>query len=460
MSVINNVLKDLETRESHFTPIDIGAVGQEATPARDLKPLLLIAVLVLVAIAAGWAVLQNQLPGNAELPPPPMFENLPVTSIVPAVSEPQVEPELAAGVVTEQMVGNQIIGLQLRETDADMRMEFELRDKVVAYLKERGENSFGYHLRDVESQIVAPVISSNTWIRALSIVSTEGGVDVNFETADDILVETRQNLVGGEPVWAISLRKAVQPGVAASPVTVTARSEIAAIKPAAQEPAESPAPLDEVVAATPTKAKVAASPTEVRLDIRSTNPDAKSANELEYAVELIKSRRLVDAEALLQGLLTGVEDYDARKHLLALYSRQKRNNRFLRLVRESMTAYPNDALFRTEYARVLFQSAAYRSVIQLFADDELLDARQHALIAASYQRLDEHENAISFYRLALETDSGNARNWIGLGISQEHSSALEQALDSYQQAAGLGGLSERLRAFVDKRSQTLRQVLN
>ena len=198
----------------------------------------------------------------------------------------------------------------------------------------------------------------------------------------------------------------------------------------------------------------------VKLDIKSTNPNAKTINQLEYAVKLMNSRRFAEAQATLQNLLSGSEDYDARKHLLALYSSQNQSGRFLRLVRESMTKYPDDLLFKTEYARSLFQAAAYRSVIQLFANENSLDANQQALVAASYQRLDEHESAVRHYQLALEQDAANAKNWIGLGISQEQTAALEGALHSYQQAAKLGNLNNRLQAFVDKKRQTLRQVLN
>ena len=125
-----------------------------------------------------------------------------------------------------------------------------------------------------------------------------------------------------------------------------------------------------------------------------------------------------------------------------------------------MTIYPDAALFKTEYARSLFQTAAYRAVIELFANDTSIDVNQQALVAASYQRLDEHQDAVKHYRLALAQNANNARNWIGLGISQEHTAALEEALNSYQRAVKLGGLNSRLRAFVDARSSTLSQVLN
>ncbi len=98
--------------------------------------------------------------------------------------------------------------------------------------------------------------------------------------------------------------------------------------------------------------------------------------------------------------------------------------------------------------------------MSLFSGDKLDDVKQKALLAASYQRLDQHENATRYYRLALDQDSANAKNWIGLGISQEHNAALSDALFSYQTAASLGSLNSRLQAFVEKRSSALKQVLN
>ncbi len=478
MSVINNVLKDLETRESRFTPIEITSVDAPAAARRDLKPLALRLLLILLLAAAGWIYLQQQTaPGvaapvalaSADIPPATVAATDSSQPAKPASAEAPAEvASIADGVVTDQMIGNQIIGLQIRESEQDMRMEFVLRDRMVAYLKERGENSFVYHLREIESQIVAPILTDNPWIRALAITSADQGVDIEFVTAPEILVETRQSVVDGEPVWAINLRKAVTRPVVA-PASTRAVTDSAAAATSAASTSETTMPAaSRALSETPAPASTAepetsaaeASASIVKLEINATNPDAKSARQLEYALELINSRRLTDAENLLLKLLGGVEDYKARQHLLVLYQGRQRANRFDRLVRESVARYPDDALFRTEYARSLFHKAAYRKVIELLSGTSALDTDQQALVAASYQRLDEHADAIRHYRLALQQDAGNAKNWVGLGISQEHSSELAAALDSYQRAGRLGTLNRRLQAFVDKRSDTLRQVLN
>ncbi|MCP4386862.1 MAG: hypothetical protein GY802_01080 [Gammaproteobacteria bacterium] len=470
MSVINNVLKDLETRESRFTPIEITSVAPQPATRRDLKPTALVTLLLLLLVAGGWIYLQQPsmpvvvapislVASDSMASLPAKTDNDPVDAVIEA---PIGAETVGAGIVTDQTIGNQIVGLQIRESEQEMRLEFVLREKVVAYLKERRENSFGYHLRDIESQIVAPEISDNPWITDLTMIATAQGVDIQFDTTSEILVETRQNLVDGEPVWTIKLRKAVARPVAQPVVASVVATESKTAEPPALSESlpEGTAPVLIPQQAEVTETEPLAQAPLVKLEIKSTNPDVKSANQLEYAVELINSRRYADAENLLQGLLTGVEDHSARQHLLALYQNQQHAERFNHLARESVTRYPQDAVFRTEYGRSLFQGADYREVIQLFADKTRLDPGQQALLAASYQRLDEHANAIRHYRLALKLDANNAKNWIGLGISQEHSAKLEAALASYQRAGRLGNLNKRLQAFVDQRSATLEQVLN
>lgn len=490
MSVINNVLKDLEARETSFTPIEITSVQAGAAKPRNFKPLLLVAALaVIAAVVYFWPRLQpagghaiadpGEAPAPAELPaaatPAPVVAALAESgesgapdaakvslSALPGNTPVHVDDLSAMEAAAVQTappditlppgpaVPNQIIGLQLRESEQDMQMEFVLRERAVAYLRERGENHFAYRLRDIESQIVAPTIRDNRWIRALSIDSADGGVDIDFETAPDILVETRQSRVDGEMKWVISLRQAALPKPALAAIESGAMNEVR-VEAAQPEPA---APA----AAAETEESPAAEA--VKLEIKATNPAARDASRLDYAVELINSRRLAEAETLLRELLGGVEDYPARERLIALYQRDQRPDRVMQMARESMQIYPQGAVFKTEYARALFQRNAYRDVIALLADAASPDADQLALVAASHQRLDEHDDAVRLYRLALAQDAGNAHNWVGLGISQEHTAALEDALNSYRQAGRLGGLNDRLQAFIIQRSDTLRKVLN
>ena len=465
MSVINNVLKGLESRQSQFTPIEIRSVESAPIARRDYRPALLIGVVLLLVLGAGWYYLQNPFAFAVAQPTSPQADEgsqlqptaaAPTTGVVlkpvaePApetIPTPEPAPQPVTPVVSDETPAavNQIAGLQIGETETELRLEFLLRERVVAYLKNRAENSFSYHLRDIESQIIAPSIRGNRWIRELTIVASEGGVDVNFATAPDILVETRQAEQDGETVWVIKLRQS-------QPQAAVVASQV-------EQPVATPVPPI-VAAETAPAATEAEPPAPVTLTIKPTNPGSKTTNQLDYAVELMNSRRNEDAEALLRGLLGGTHDYSARKHLMALYSHVNRPARLRSLLQASLLEYPQDPLFETEYVRTLFEAADYHEVIELFAQRATLNTDQQALLAASYQRLDQHDAAIRHYQFALQRDAKNARNWVGLGISQEQKAAFIDALASYQQASELGSLNARLQAFVARRSAQLRQVLN
>ena len=60
MSVINDVLKDLEARESQFTPIDIDSIEASPRVRRKMNPLLFTAMLLPLLAVAAWFYLQQQ----------------------------------------------------------------------------------------------------------------------------------------------------------------------------------------------------------------------------------------------------------------------------------------------------------------------------------------------------------------------------------------------------------------
>jgi MSHA biogenesis protein MshN len=463
MSVINNVLKSLESRESQFTPIEIPSIKQGTTARKNRKLQFSLGMALLLLLVAGGYYWQNPAAAGVirDLLMSPNPDETPQSQLVaaPAVEaspQPDAEVYLAAQPVTqptaptvalaapEPLPANQITGLQIREAETEMQLEFVLRERTSAYLKERAENSFSYHLSDIESQIVAPVIRDNRWIRKLTIQQDDSGVDINFLTAPDILVEARQSEQDGKAVWMINLRAAValQPARAAQPQAVA------------------PPPVREVTPPAIVEPEPAVAKAPMTLNIKSANPVTKVTNQLDYAVQLMNSNRSDEAETLLRKLFGGTHDYSARKHLLALYTRMNRPARLRSLLQSSLLEYPQDPLFTTEYARALFAARAYREVIAVLGQEQGLDADKEALLAASYQRLDQHEAAIHHYQLALQQDAKNARNWVGLAISQEQSAAFGAALDAYQQASRLGGLNARLRDFVERRSDKLQQVVN
>ena len=446
MSVINNVLKNLESRSSQFVPIEIKSVEAAVTekPARSRNLTMLIFGL-LVAAALLWFY-QNQQKSAETVISPEIVTEVPVV-VVP------VTPEVVE--IVEPV--NLIIGLQINESANHMSLEFSLQKKVISYLKERSENSFVYYLKDIRSEIVAPVMRDNQWIEQLSISPAGEGVDITFRTASGVLVETRQQLQDGEQVWAIKLKKSPEPKVIVKLVeapTPVAKQQ-APVESAKVETADNG---NQPAAGVAVEAIV--EPKVVKLDIRSSQPKLNPDERLQKAVNLLRKRRWSQAEVLLQGLIDGPNDLVARRHLLSLFEQTRATGRFSALLGASIERYPQELIFKTAYARSLFKTGAYQDVIEYLQNINNANATQLALIAASYQRFDQHQKAIDYYRQSLDKDGRQAKNWIGLGISQEHTAQLKDALRSYQIAARLGDINARLQAFIEKRSDQLAKAIN
>jgi len=450
VSVINNMLKDLDIRSSQFTPIEIATVG----PAMTHKPghsYTVTVTLTMLLLAVGLTFLYFQFPyhgGNPVIPAKTITD----VAAVPAVPVP-VKPPVEPLVVPV----NQIIGLQIKETADDLSLQFSLRGKVISYLKERSKNKFVYHLKDIQSEIIAPEIRNNRWIEQLSITPRDQGVDIIFRTTASVLVETREQRQNSEPIWSIKLVKAPQPVAMARPVETPLK---AVAVPAPKKPAEASVSSPETQARPELPAAEIKQDRVVKLDIKSSKPKPGAEEQLQRAVNLIKKRRWREAETLLQGLINGPQDMAARAQLLGIYGQKGLAGLFSAMARESIQRYPRQSLFKTEYARALFKRGAYQSAIKLLQNSGNADATQLALLAASYQRLDHHQQAIRYYKQSLDKNGKQAKAWIGLGISQEQMAQLKDALQSYQMATLIGDINPRLETFVRERARQLKRTLN
>ena len=457
MSIINNVLRDLELRPSQFTSIGVASAGNTVAPKpRQYMPTLL-GLLLLSAILIGFWIYQQ-----LQLQSPPVFSEISSAGsleIIPVVETVIAAETLPIADVLEPV--NQLIGMQFRETIDAISLEFSLREKVVSYLKERRENGFVFHLKNIDSEIVAPVISGNRWIEKLTITPQSGGLDISLKTLAGVLVETQQLKIGGGMVWAITLKKktdplkikAVQSAKSDQSFDANYKKQESMDQPTAQAGTKAEKP-GEVNLETLDEYKV------VKLDIKTRNTASSEVQQLNKIRTLIQQRKYEKAEVHLLALLDGTEDLAARESLLVVYKRSKKSIRFGDLAIESLKRYPQHAPFITEYAQLLFQRGAYKKVTEFFQSQPNLNAMQLALIGASYQRLDQHQAAASFYQQSLKVDASQSRNWIALGLSEEHNANLSEALAAYSTAKKQGGLNTRLIEFVEQRSKILKKVIN
>jgi tetratricopeptide (TPR) repeat protein len=445
MSIINNVLKDLESRSSHFKPIRVKSVERVAATSSNFIPGLLTFILLLVVGLFFW------------------FYKAPIQSLDKAIdsvtSEALINESEALKVIAfsesdlkekAQKDTNKIIGMQFRESNDAISLEFSLHKKVVSYLKKRSNKEIIYYLKDIENEIIAPVILDNRWVKTLEMTAQTGGLDISLVTWPNTLVETQQTQLGEEIVWTITLRKQPDPIEISSIVSSqTTQPVITDIRTQLNVKAV----IKDVVNASK-KTKL------VKLEIKATDNNSDTVRQLKKAQILIKQKKLLSAENLLLGLLDSAQDLSVRESLVLVYKRAKKRGRLNELVKESINQYPNNHVFRTSHAQSLFEINAYQSVIDFLIIQTELNAVQLALTGASYQRLDQHQTAANFYRKSLQVEPAQPRNWIALGLSEEHNGNLKQALLAYRSATKQGVLNTKLTEFVEERSRILQKVIN
>lgn len=445
MSIINNVLKDLESRSSQFKPIRIKSVGGVAARSSYFMPGFLTVILLLTVGLFFWFY-------KAPIPSPEIAidsftshdlinESEPLNPINISKSEPKK---------TAQKVINKITGMQFRESNDAISLEFSLHKRVVSYLKKRTKKEIVYYLKDIENEISAPIILDNRWIKTLSMTAQASGLNISLDTWANVLVETQQTQGDKETVWTITLRKLPDP------VDIKSTTLSQAVQPVI---ADQTTQLNDEALSTNT-VKPSKKEKLIKLEIKATDKTSDTARQLKKAQVLIKQKKFLLAEDLLLGLLNSTQDVSARESLVVVYKRTQKRGRLNELVKESLNLYPNNHAFKISYAQSLFELNAYQRVIDFLLIQTELNAVQLALTGASYQRLDQHQTAVDFYRKSLQIDATQPKNWIALGLSEEHNGNLKQALLSYRSATKQGGLNAKLTEFVEERSRILEKVIN
>ena len=147
-----------------------------------------------------------------------------------------------------------------------------------------------------------------------------------------------------------------------------------------------------------------------------------------------------------------------RLHLLNLWQQQLKLTDYRQLLMQSVAIYPADEDFAMMDAAILFSGEQFLPLIQRYQGFEQ-SAKLQALVAAAYQRLQQHDKASEFFMRSLALDSQQPKNWISLAISQEQLSQSAEALNSYQMARRSGPVNQRLDEFIRQRIDTLGKVV-
>lgn len=192
---------------------------------------------------------------------------------------------------------------------------------------------------------------------------------------------------------------------------------------------------------------------------RQAEPAEQAANLFVRASDLLKSRQPGEAEKVLQKVLSLDAGHSRARELLAsLLFQDTQHIAAAEVLEAGIRQQPGYIPFNLLLARVrMEQGRDTDAIIVLESQKPLARAYSdyYALLAALYQRVARHADAAKIYRGLVDVFPGRAVWWMGLGISMQSLDKTAEALTAYQRALKSHGLQPELKKFVQQRIRLL-----
>ncbi|MCF6283478.1 MAG: tetratricopeptide repeat protein [Candidatus Polarisedimenticolaceae bacterium] len=151
--------------------------------------------------------------------------------------------------------------------------------------------------------------------------------------------------------------------------------------------------------------------------------------------------------------------HEARYSLAVLLIQRAALDEAEQLLFEGLRQAPTHAPFAKLYGRLKAESGDYLlavTVMERAIENATTNADYYGQMAALYQRLEFHPQAIEAYTIALRLRPGMALWWMGLAISLEQRERYKEALSAYEKARANGRLNADVRTFVESRIDLLK----
>ena len=205
---------------------------------------------------------------------------------------------------------------------------------------------------------------------------------------------------------------------------------------------------------------VAPLPDAGRIDKRvDATPREGAEAEFRRAMALVNQGRMAEGMDGLRAALSLDAAYEtARQTLVALLLESKRTDEAASLLQQGLALNPANLGYSMLLARIHVENGDPQRALALLQKSEAAgqsSAEYHAFVAALYQRLGRHAEAVDKYQGALRLTAGVGAWWVGLGISQETLERRHDAAQSFSRAKATGNLSGELLAYVERRLKQL-----
>lgn len=165
------------------------------------------------------------------------------------------------------------------------------------------------------------------------------------------------------------------------------------------------------------------------------------------------------AEHFTRALRSQPKMLRARVQLITSLQQQGELEAAVKQMQQGLAQRPENPLLRKQYARYLLDQKDYAPAIELLQSAPLPavsgDPDYHALLAALLQQAGRFAAAGQVYRQLLQVRTDNALWWFGLALALDQAQDHEEASQAYKQALALPQLQDHLRAYSRERLRVL-----
>lgn len=193
--------------------------------------------------------------------------------------------------------------------------------------------------------------------------------------------------------------------------------------------------------------------------LKTISPQQRAENEFRKANLAVQEGRTDEALAgYKNALLIDSSHKDARRAWVGLLISLKRNDEAESVLKKGLRHDPHDASFAMLLARLQVARDDVPMALKTlqktlpFAEGQ---ADYQAFVAALFQRLNQHEEAVAHYQIALRLVPNSGIWLMGMGISLQAMQRNDDARTAYRRALASNSLNPQLQAFVQNKLKEL-----
>lgn len=169
---------------------------------------------------------------------------------------------------------------------------------------------------------------------------------------------------------------------------------------------------------------------------------------------LEQEKKMAQAITLWEkSVLLAPEHHSSRQKLIASLINSARIVEAEGHIKQAIKLFPNYPAYIQNLAQIHLLRDDSQTAIELInasMERGVVNAELYAFAAALYQREKNHQKSIEHYQRALSLKVENGVWWMGLGISFEQSGKYREALSAFEQAKNSGSLSRKLMRYVSE----------